>query len=81
MNLRLFVLGVALTNSFSYAEKLTVVEQVALNPGDVIISINGKKMKNNLIAFKVLGEVKTPSKLTMEVLHDGKIKKTVYDLK
>lgn len=52
-----------------------------VKPGDVVISINGKKMKNNLIAIKTLNAMKSGTQVTMEVLRENKIQKIIYDVK
>ena len=80
MGLKLFLL-MAFWGAVAFADSVPVMEQVNLKPGDVVVSINGKKMKNNLMAMKTLGEVKTPSKLVMEVLREGKIQKLSYNVK
>lgn len=81
MSLKRFALLALVVPSLSNASKIPVMEQVSLRPGDVVVSINGKKMKNNLVAIKTMNELKTPSRMVMEVLHEGKIQRTVYDLK
>ena len=60
---------------------LSVYEAASLKPGDVVVSINGKTMKNNLAAIKALNEMKKNSHVVMEVLRDGKIQQIKVDVK
>lgn len=52
-----------------------------VKPGDVVISINGKKVKNNLAAIKILNSMKPKTHVVMEVLRESKIQKITYDVK
>ena len=76
MNLKLIALAVVLSSTLAFANELPPVQ-----PGDVVISVNGKKMKNNLIALKTLNAMKPGSKVLMEVLRENKVQKISYEVK
>lgn len=52
-----------------------------VKPGDVIVSVNGKRTKNNLAAMKIISSAKPGSHIVMEVLRDNKIQKVNYEAK
>ena len=64
-----------------YCLSAIAMNDLPLKPGDVVVSINGKPMKNNLVAIKTLNAMKKSKHVVMEVLRDGKIQKIVYDVK
>lgn len=76
LSVLVIALLIAIVNAVSANDELPPVR-----PGDVVISINGKKMKNNLAAIKTLNSMKPKAHVVMEVLRDNRIQKIVYDVK
>jgi S1-C subfamily serine protease len=62
-------------------DSIALTDRITIKRADVILSINGKKMKNNVEALSAIGEMKKDAPIEMEVLRDNKIKKLVFDAK
>jgi len=65
----------------SSADTIVLTDRVSIKTGDIILSINGKKMKNNVEALSTIGQMKKTTPIEMEVLRDNKIKKLSFSAK
>ena len=62
-------------------DTIVLTDRVSIKTGDIILSVNGKKMKNNVEALATIGQMKKTAPIEMDVLRDNKIKKLTFSVK
>ena len=84
------ILALLLCSSISFAnsgrvvtttEDVSITDKLGLKDGDVVQTVNKKKVKNNLDAMMALSKLQHEKHIEIEVLRAGKLQKLVYDVK